>query len=76
MAEEGVAIKVTYFLTVAAMMHSTSGLPQTVEWWQELLSQSEERLKVLRAMDMEWRSRVTLTEDGQDIFPGRILFVK
>ena len=76
MAEEAVALKAMYFLTVATMMHWTSGLPQTIEWWQDLLSQSRERLQVLRAMDMEWRARVTLTEDGHDMFPGRILFVK
>ena len=69
-------IKQDYFLGIAGTLYGTAGLPQTIDWWRALLLRAERRETILRALRVDLRSRVTVCVDGQDLFPGRILFAK
>ena len=69
-------IKQDYFLAIAATLFGTAGIPQTIDWWRALLTNTPRRESVLRALCVDLRSRATVTVNGQDIFPGRILFAR
>ena len=69
-------IKQDYFLGIAGTLYGTAGIPQTIDWWRTLLTRAERRESVLRALRVDLRSRATVTVNGQDLFPGRILFAR
>ena len=69
-------IKQDYFLGIAGTLYGTAGVPQTIDWWRTLLTRAERRESVLRALRVDLRSRATVTVNGQDLFPGRILFAR
>lgn len=69
-------IKQDYFLGIAGALYGTAGIPQTIDWWRTLLTRAERRESVLRALRVDLRSRATVRVNGQDLFPGRILFAR
>ena len=68
-------IKQDYFLGMAACLLGTSHIPQPVESWQQLGMHVPVRTRILKGLRVDWRSRAIVTVNGEDMFPGRILFV-
>lgn len=73
-AEDLTNLKQDYFLGIAGCLIGTSHIPQPVESWQTLAMHAPVRTRILDGLRRDWRSRATVTVDGEDIFPGRILF--